>query len=108
SLQAEERGRVVDVVEDVGRGLVDRGRPGAGGRVGLGAGMDGKRRKAGGAVVAHSSVSLVAGRFAPGSRMAVSVARFQAKGKPNRCRFARPPWNAVLRKAAEAGSVLLG
>ena len=62
-LQAEERGGVVGVVEDVGRGLVDRRHPGAGGRVGLGTGMNRQRRKAGYAIVTHGfSPSLVRAR----------------------------------------------
>ena len=39
-VQIEERGGVVDVVEHIGRRLVDRGRARAGGRIGRGAGMD--------------------------------------------------------------------
>ena len=39
-LQVEQGCRMVDVVEHVGGGLVDRDRPGAGGRVGLGTGVD--------------------------------------------------------------------
>ena len=42
-LQAEQRGGVIDVVEHEGGRLVDRRRARAGGRVGLRAGMDGKR-----------------------------------------------------------------
>ena len=45
-LQAEQRGRVLDVVEHEGGGLVDRRRPRAGGGIGLGAGVNRKRRKA--------------------------------------------------------------
>ena len=52
-LQAEQRRGMVGVVEDVGRGLVDRRHPGAGGRVGLGAGMDRQRGKTGYAIVTH-------------------------------------------------------
>ena len=48
-LQAEQRGRVIDVVEHERRGLIDRGRARAGGRIGLRAGMDRKRGKAGSA-----------------------------------------------------------
>ena len=44
-LKPEERRRVVDIVEDEGRRLIDRRRARAGGRIGLGAGMNGKRRK---------------------------------------------------------------
>jgi hypothetical protein len=44
-LQAEQRGGVVDVVEDERRGLIDRRRPRAGGRIGLRAGMNGKGGK---------------------------------------------------------------
>jgi hypothetical protein len=40
----------VDVVEDVGRSLVDRDRAGAGGRVGLGVGMDCQGLEAAGAL----------------------------------------------------------
>ena len=46
-LQAEQRGGVIDVVEDEGRRLVDRRGARAGGRVGLGAGMDGQRVESG-------------------------------------------------------------
>ena len=45
-LQAEQGGGVIDVVEHEGRRLVDRGCARAGRRIGLGAGMDGERRKA--------------------------------------------------------------
>ena len=45
-LQAEQRGGVVDVVEDEGRGLVDRRRARARRRVGLGAGVDRERGEA--------------------------------------------------------------
>ena len=41
-LQVEELGGVVGVAEDVGRGLVDRHLPRAGGGVGGGGGMDGE------------------------------------------------------------------
>ena len=49
-LQAEQRGGVIDVLEHEGRGLVDRRRARAGGRIRLGAGVDGKRREAGSAL----------------------------------------------------------
>ena len=42
-LQAEQRRRVIRIVENIGRGLVDRRSPGAGGRVRLGPGMNGER-----------------------------------------------------------------
>ena len=45
-LQPEQRGGVVDVVEHEGGGLVDRRRARAGRRVGLRAGVDGKRGEA--------------------------------------------------------------
>jgi hypothetical protein len=45
-LQPEQRRGVIGVVEDVGRGLVDRRRARAGRRIGLGAGMDGERVEA--------------------------------------------------------------
>jgi hypothetical protein len=48
-LKADQRGGVIDVVEHERRGLVDRGRARAGGRVRLRAGMDRERGKAGGA-----------------------------------------------------------
>jgi hypothetical protein len=51
-LQAEQRGRVVHVVEDEGRGLVDRRHPRAGRRVGLRARMNGEGGKAG-SLVGH-------------------------------------------------------
>ena len=50
SLKAEERGRMIDVVEHEGRRLVDRRRPGARGGVGGRSRMDGKRVEAGQAV----------------------------------------------------------
>jgi len=40
SLQAEQRGGMVDIVEHEGRRLIDRRRPGAGRRIGPRAGMD--------------------------------------------------------------------
>ncbi len=45
-LQAEQRSGVLDVVEHERRGLIDRRRARAGGRIGLGAGVDRERRKA--------------------------------------------------------------
>ena len=42
-VQVEERGGVVDIVEHIGGGLIDRRRAGAGHRVGRGAGMNGAR-----------------------------------------------------------------
>ena len=42
-LEAEQRGGVVDVVEHERRRLVDRRRARAGGRIGLGAGVNGQR-----------------------------------------------------------------
>ncbi len=42
-LQPEERGGMVDIVEDEGGGLVDRRGAGAGRGIGSGAGMDGER-----------------------------------------------------------------
>ena len=44
-LQPEQRGGVVGIVEHERRGLIDRRRPRAGGRIGLRAGMHGKGRK---------------------------------------------------------------
>ena len=44
-LQAEQRGGVVDVVEDIGRGLVDGRDARARGRIGRRPGVDGERRK---------------------------------------------------------------
>jgi hypothetical protein len=60
-LQPEQRGGVVGIVEHERRGLVDRRRPRAGGRIGLRAGMHGeggKSRKA----VGHFSSFLKAHR----------------------------------------------
>ena len=54
-LQAEQRGRVIDVVEHEGGGLVDRRDPRAGGRVRPRAGVDRKGREAG-FVVTHVGV----------------------------------------------------
>ncbi len=48
-LQAEQRGGVIDVVEHERRGLIDRRRARAGGRIGLRAGVDRERGKAGSA-----------------------------------------------------------
>ena len=89
-LQAEQRRRVVDVLEHERGGLVDRGRAGAGRGVGLGAGMDRERSKAGRAVghgrsssigtgqrSAHRAVGLSKARG--GSRLRERVTRFAAK-----------------------------
>ena len=56
-LQAEQRRRMIDVVEHERRRLVDRRRPRARRGVGRGAGMDGERGKAGAAgwVIVDSS-----------------------------------------------------
>ena len=59
-LQVEERGGVVGVAEHVGRGLVDRHLPRAGGRIGACPGVDLQRVEAvGGALVGHGSSSRV-------------------------------------------------
>ena len=52
-LQAEQRGGMVDVVEDEGGRLVDRRCARAGRGIGLGAGMDGEGGKAGDGLVGH-------------------------------------------------------
>ena len=58
SLEIEQRRRVLDIVEHEGRGLIDRRGAGAGRRIGLGAGMDGKRIEAGLALSGHRHVPL--------------------------------------------------
>ena len=58
-LQAEQRGGVIDVVEDERRRLIDRRRARAGGRVGLRAGMNRKRGEAGRAFGHGASVMAV-------------------------------------------------
>ena len=55
--EAEQRGGVVDVVEDVGGGLIDRRDARAGRGVGCGAGMDGERGKPGRIVGRTSAIS---------------------------------------------------
>ena len=52
-LEIEQRRGVLDVVEDEGRGLIDRRGARAGRGVGLGAGMDGERVEAGLALCGH-------------------------------------------------------
>ena len=49
--EAEQRRGVIGIIEDVGRGLVDRRDAGAGRGIGGGAGVDGERGKAGGRVL---------------------------------------------------------
>jgi hypothetical protein len=56
-LKVEQRRRVLGIAEDIGRGLVDRGLPRAGGRVGSGAGVDLERIEAVGRAVGHGSSS---------------------------------------------------
>ena len=63
-LQIEQSCRVVDVVEHVGRGLVDRHGPRAGGRIGLGAGVHRQGLEAVGAL-AHVRRSLLQPDGAP-------------------------------------------
>ena len=46
-LQPEQRGRMIDAFEHVGRGLINRRRARAGGGIGLRAGVDGERGKTG-------------------------------------------------------------
>src|SRR6202012_2847544 len=46
-LQPKQRGGVIGIVEHEGRGLIDRRRPGAGGRIGLRARVHGEGRKSG-------------------------------------------------------------
>ena len=57
SLQAKQRGGMIDIIEHESRGLVDWRRPRAGCRVGLGTGVDGKRVEAGGCRGGHEAVS---------------------------------------------------
>ena len=61
-LQAEQRGGVIDIVEDEGRGLIDRRRARAGRRVGLRAGVNGQRGKAG-LAVGHERLLQAGGSF---------------------------------------------
>ena len=63
-LQAEQRGGVIDAFEHVGRGLIDRRRPRAGGRIGLRAGVNRERRKARNAF-AHQPILSGTGTSAP-------------------------------------------
>src|ERR1700722_20236693 len=58
ALQVEERGGVVDILENIGGGLVDRGRARTGGGVGGGSGMNGKGLEAVRALGGHGKVSL--------------------------------------------------
>jgi hypothetical protein len=55
---------VVGIVEDEGGGLVDRRGPGAGRRIGLGAGMNGQRIETG--RTGHLSLPLLAFEKSPG------------------------------------------
>ena len=59
-LEIEQRRGVLDVVEHEGRGLIDRRGARAGGGIGLGAGMDGKRVEAGLSLRGHRHVPLMA------------------------------------------------
>ena len=63
-LQPEQRRRMIDVLEHERGGLVNRRRACAGGRVGLGAGMDCERGEAGDAV-GHRQSSMVPGPAGP-------------------------------------------
>src|SRR5215469_14812348 len=45
-LQAKQRSSMIDAFKDIGRRLIDRRGARAGGRIGLGAGMNGERGKA--------------------------------------------------------------
>ncbi len=51
--EREQRRRVLRIVEHIGRRLIDRRDPRAGGGIGLGAGMDGERAEAGSDFVGH-------------------------------------------------------
>ncbi len=57
-LQPEQRGGVIDAFEYEGRRLIDRRRARAGGRIGLRAGVNGERGKAGNAF-AHRPVLMM-------------------------------------------------
>ena len=59
-LQPEQRSGVIDAFEYEGRRLIDRRRARAGGRIGLRAGVNGERGKAGNAF-AHRPVLMVLG-----------------------------------------------
>src|SRR5690606_40480252 len=58
-LQAEQTGGVVDIVENEGRGLVDRSRARAGRRIRLGASMDGQSVEAVLVTITHIAISLL-------------------------------------------------
>ena len=78
-LQAEERRGMLDIVEDIGGGLVDRRRPRAGRRVGLGAGMNGKRGETRDAVVAHRCFSSGDGLREGGTTVSAAIRLIRAK-----------------------------
>src|SRR5215469_14439577 len=81
SLQTEQRGRMIDIIEHERRRLVDRRCAGPSGWVGLGAGMHGKRRKAG-STVGHGAVPRN-----DGDRL---IRRSGFGGKPARVRWRVP------------------
>ena len=85
-LQAKQRGGMVDIVEDEGRGLVDRRRPGARGGVGLRAGMDGQRIETG--CRAHEILP---------DREAASVTREPQRTKPKFTRIGTPAGCSLRR-----------
>ena len=80
-LQAEQRGRVIDVVEHEGGGLVDRRDPRAGGRVRPGAGVDRKGREAG-FVVTHVGVLRKVFPIRKFERRAIGRRRRQPRDRP--------------------------
>ena len=102
-LQAEQRGGVVDVLEHVGRGLIDRRGARAGGRVRLGAGVNRERGKAW-AAVGHFRSSCCRDRTVRGSarwfieaRAAVKVG--QRRRRPTALSAGRGPAPQSLRLA---------
>ena len=86
-LQAEQRGRMVDVLEHERRRLIDRRRARAGGRIGLRAGMDRERGKAWDAVGHGRSSSAGTGRSAdPGAGLSKRSGTPAQDARANRAR----------------------
>ena len=109
SLQAEQRGGMIDVVEDEGRRLVDRRGAGAGRGIGLGAGVDGKGGEAGNGRFAHDLspfVISVRSFFIENSLRGQSSAAFAPKTMPTvRLRtFARRAMPEAFRARAGCGA----
>ena len=102
-LQPEQRGGMIDVFKHVRRGLIDRRRPRAGGRIGLGAGMDRERGEARDAF-AHEAFLRVILRGRRGGKDASGV---KDRPRPSRRRTpfvgARPTRRWCVIAAAKAG-----